>query len=82
MLLFFTVPLIVYAESNERTTVYPVPLLSAYLPNPGIGWQHAPGIGQQLLPESVVYPQRSDISWRILNPDDGLQLGDTRYHDR
>lgn len=74
LLFVITAPLTLslYAQSNRTTTVYPVPLLYAYLPNPGIGWQHAPGIGEPLLPEAVAYPQRSEISWRILNPDEGV----------
>ena len=62
----------ILAQSDDSVTVFPVPLMSAYLPNPGIGWQHAPGIGEQLLPETVVYPQRSDLSWQILNPEEDV----------
>ncbi len=51
-------------------TIYPTPI-DDYLTNPGIGWQHAPGIGEQLLPETTYYINRADVSWRVLNPDEG-----------
>lgn len=41
-----------------------------YLTNPGIGWQHFPGIGNQLLAETVEYPPRENISWKVLNPSE------------
>ncbi len=40
---------------------------TAYLTNPGIGWQHAPGIGTALLEETVSYPNRSDIGWKLIH---------------
>lgn len=45
---------------------------TGYLTNPGIGWQHFPGIGDQLLPETVTYPDRADISWKVLNPAENV----------
>jgi hypothetical protein len=60
------------AQTDDLNVIYPVPLTDAYITNPGIGWQHAPSIGDPLLPETVMYPQRSDISWLILNPDEGV----------
>jgi hypothetical protein len=60
------------AQTDDLNVVYPVPLTDAYITNPGIGWQHAPGIGDPLLPETVMYPQRSELSWRNLNPDEGV----------
>lgn len=72
LILLATSLTISYSQDTDTTTVFPDPLITDYLVNPGIGWQHAPGIGTPLLPETVVYPQRSDISWRILNPGDGV----------
>lgn len=61
-----------HAQTDDTTIVFPEALTEDYLVNPGIGWQHAPGIGTPLLAETVSYPQRSDISWRILNPENGV----------
>jgi hypothetical protein len=72
LIVTFFLTTFVFAQSDNQITIYPVPLMNTYLPNPGMGWQHAPGIGEPLLPETVSYPQRSDISWQILNPQEGI----------
>jgi hypothetical protein len=69
LLFFVTISLIVPDAQENRISAYPVPLMNAYLPNPGMGWQHAPGIGEQRFPETVSYPQRNKLSWQILNPE-------------
>lgn len=51
-------------------TVNPTIDSSSYLTNPGMGWQHTPGIGTQLLAETVDYPNRSDVSWKLINTAD------------
>ncbi|MCS7317713.1 MAG: DUF4832 domain-containing protein [Candidatus Dojkabacteria bacterium] len=43
-----------------------------YLTNPGIGWQHMPNIGSQMLPETVESIPREQISWKILNPGENI----------
>jgi hypothetical protein len=52
-------------------TFYPT-ANTAYTSNPGMGWQFGDGNTTELLPESTMYAQRSDISWRILNPSSGV----------
>ncbi len=59
------------AQAGSRVLVRPT-AISDYLTNPGIGWQHAPGSGTPLLPETVSYPNRAEISWKILNPAEGV----------
>ena len=61
----------VSAQDDSFTTVYPTPL-DDYLPNPGIGWQNVTGNQPYLLPETVYYPTRQDISWQVLNPNVGV----------
>src|SRR5690606_9583200 len=56
------------APSGETVTYNPA-TLNTYLTNPGIGWQDK--FGDFLLPETVVYPERANISWKVLNPGDG-----------
>lgn len=59
------------AQDAQRV-VYEPALEERYLPNPGIGWQRNHGMDEPYLPETVMYPQRSDISWKVLNPADGV----------
>lgn len=59
------------APAADRVEVTPEPDLG-YLTNPGIGWQHKPGMGTPLLPQTIRYPNREDISWRVLNPAEGV----------
>lgn len=42
-----------------------------YLANPGIGWQEAINLENPRLPETVSY-RRSEYSWAILNPQEGV----------
>ena len=58
-------------QPENMNTVFPVPI-NDYLTNPGMGWQHAPGIGDPLLPESVSYINRGLIPWPVLNPEPGV----------
>lgn len=44
---------------------------SAYLPNPGIGWQEAVTPDAPILPETVSY-KRSSYSWATANPAPGV----------
>ncbi|HEX9804511.1 MAG TPA: DUF4832 domain-containing protein [Candidatus Dojkabacteria bacterium] len=44
---------------------------TSYISNPGIGWQYMGGSNTSLLPETVSYPDRQDISWKFLNPSEG-----------
>lgn len=60
------------AGANTKTVTPTVN--TSYLTNPGIGWQHFPGIGDPILPETVEYPHRADISWKVLQP------GETTYN--
>lgn len=53
--------------AGASTKTFTPTVNTSYLDNPGIGWQHAPGIGTQLLPETVEYPNRSDISWKVIH---------------
>ena len=56
------------APSGATVTINPT-AVNTYLTNPGIGWQDK--FGDFLLPETVVYPERANISWLILNPSEG-----------
>lgn len=46
------------------------PDLVTYLPNPGIGWQDAHGHEEifPYFPETIYYPVRANIAWKVLNP--------------
>ena len=45
----------------------------AYISNPGMGWQYQGGTFPVTSPsETVAYGRRSDMSWMILNPADGV----------
>ncbi len=70
-------------RSDEMVTLIPPPaenlltiqpaLLEEYLFNPGIGWIYRWGENPQPgIPSSVMYSQRSDISWMHLNPEEGI----------
>ena len=61
----------VISAQEDLTLIYPEPE-SGYLANPGMGWQQSSTDDDQLLPETVSYIQRSQISWRVLNPADGV----------
>lgn len=52
---------------SDLITVEPE-IIDDYLTNPGIGWQDGDA-DQMLLPETVIYPERSQISWRELHPE-------------
>lgn len=65
----------VSAQQSGTITVFPVPD-NNYLENPGIGWQNTPGNLPYLLPETLSYASRSDISWQILNPSQGTYFWD------
>lgn len=65
------VPVVVEPVLSSPVTVNPEPI-DTYLTNPGIGWQHFPAVGEQLLPETVLYADRNDTSWDILNPAEGV----------
>jgi hypothetical protein len=58
------------SAATELRTVYPT-ALNTYLTNPGMGWQTNAG-SSYLLPETVAYVPRSQISWRVLNPSSGV----------
>jgi hypothetical protein len=58
------------SAATELRTVYPT-ALNTYLTNPGIGWQADAG-KSHVLPETVAYVPRSDISWSVLNPSSGV----------
>lgn len=42
-----------------------------YLLNPGIGWQYMNSSNKSILGETVAYPDRHEISWKVLNPSEG-----------
>lgn len=50
------------------------PDIRTYFPNPGIGWQddHKHDEIIPLFQETVYYPVRKDISWKALNPAEGV----------
>ncbi|NDJ85405.1 MAG: DUF4832 domain-containing protein [Chloroflexi bacterium] len=54
-------------QDSPAITIQPA-RIDTYLTNPGIGWQHFEAVGEQLLPETVLYPDRNDIHWAGLNP--------------
>jgi hypothetical protein len=55
-----------------RITYQPQPI-TGQLTNPGIGWQHDPQATiPDPLPETVSYITRSQITWKILNPSEGV----------
>jgi hypothetical protein len=59
-------------QAQDAVTVIPMADNATYLTNPGIGWQqNNPGF-QQMLPETVSYIDRSDVSWNLLNPADDV----------
>jgi hypothetical protein len=43
-----------------------------YIQNHGIGWQYMSSSNISVLPESVSYIERSQISWKLLNPSEGV----------
>lgn len=45
-----------------------------YIENPGMGWQYMRSSNESHLPETVAYPDRVEISWRI------LQTGPNTYN--
>lgn len=45
--------------------------INDYLANPGIGWQYMASSNTNLLPETVAYFERADVSWRLINPAEG-----------
>lgn len=48
-------------------------LIEANIQNPGIGWQKAAETSSALaMPESVVYANRREIAWSVLNPSEGV----------
>lgn len=56
---------------DAHITIHPV-MVSNYLANPGIGWQHDEGSSSAaFLPEMVAYGARAQISWLDLNPGEG-----------
>jgi hypothetical protein len=60
------------SKRGNLISVFPA-LNENYEPNPGIGWQHEPGEDDfKYLPETVAYSDRKAISWKILNPAEGV----------
>jgi hypothetical protein len=55
----------------REVTIVPA-LYEGYLANPGIGWQRDNSTYSSYIPETVVYAERAHITWRILNPQDGV----------
>ena len=53
--------------TNDQVSVFPV-MYAGYLANPGMGWQTDPSPASSYLPETVLYANRGDISWKNLNP--------------
>src|SRR5690606_12814342 len=45
--------------------------INTFLTNPGIGWQQKASL-TPILSETVYYPERANISWKRLNPADGI----------
>ncbi|GAB1421895.1 DUF4832 domain-containing protein [Anaerolineales bacterium] len=68
MLLLFSVPGSL-AQDDLETVEFTA--RKDYIVNPGIGWQNYEGT-EALLPETVIYPDRAEISWQILNPAEGI----------
>lgn len=57
----------------EPLTVAVYPVRSEdYLANPGMGWQRDNSPLSSYIPETVAYGNRLAITWRILNPADGV----------
>ena len=57
--------------ASNLYTFYPT-ANTAYMANPGMGWQFGDGNETELLPESIAYAKRSDVSWHVLNPSPGV----------
>ena len=68
LVLFFILP----SQAQTEIDIVEFTESTEYIINPGIGWQHFPGIGSQLLPETVEYPPRENISWKVLNPAENV----------
>lgn len=61
------------SPTPEPETVSLKPVYSTeYIANPGMGWQRDFSTYSELLPETVVYANRTDITWKILNPGENL----------
>lgn len=59
-------------NQSEMITVVPNKR-EGVIGNPGIGWIYRWGDGElPMIPSTVAYAERSDISWRILNPAEGV----------
>ncbi len=51
---------------TSAVTFVPV-TTSSYIENPGIGWQYMEGSDTNIMPETVAYFERSDISWKLIH---------------
>lgn len=60
-------------QIGQPITINPTPI-DTYLTNPGIGWQQMDDVPEGALPETVEYPDRPQIAWQILNPEEGVYL--------
>jgi hypothetical protein len=64
-------PVDITVSNNIQVNVFPV-AKEGYLVNPGIGWQADPSPTSSYFPETVLYANRSDISWKNLNPQEDV----------
>ncbi|KXK07815.1 MAG: hypothetical protein UZ20_WS6002001130 [candidate division WS6 bacterium OLB21] len=58
--------------ASASQTNFTIQRNNSYLANPGIGWQYMGSSDKTILPETVAYPDRHLISWRIINPQEGV----------
>ena len=59
------------STAGAFATISPAPV-DTYLANPGIGWQYDVNPESAVLPETVVYGERLQIGWSVLNPAEGV----------
>jgi hypothetical protein len=60
-------------EDGSEILILKPQLSEVYFPNPGIGWQNSSETPTSMgVQESVLYPDRREIAWSILNPAEGI----------
>jgi len=60
-------------EIDQETTTYYPEVNNEYFSNPGMGWVFRWGDGDfDGVDATIAYSLRSDISWRVLNPEEGV----------
>ncbi|KXK27591.1 MAG: hypothetical protein TR69_WS6001000035 [candidate division WS6 bacterium OLB20] len=60
------------SDTQALTGEMVVTTRGGYISNPGIGWQYMDSSDTSILPETVAYPDRADISWQTINTAQGV----------